>query len=78
MAASIGAGSSRHNTVRPLLARTSSRADSSTSRCLLTAGSEMPKGAAISPTLISARAVRAARIDRRVGSAKAENVASSG
>jgi hypothetical protein len=41
------------------------------------AGSEMPKGAAISPTLISGLCARNFNISRRVGSESAENVESS-
>lgn len=63
-------------TIRPLFFRPISFASSSTSRCLLIAGSEIPKGAAISPTLNSGRLAMAARMARRVGSAKAENTES--
>jgi hypothetical protein len=64
-------------TIRPLFTRDSNIASSSTSRCLLMAGNEMPKGAAISPTLNSGRLAKAARMARRVESASAENVVSS-
>jgi hypothetical protein len=77
MAASIGPGFKRQITIRPVFARTSKSAFSSTSRCLLIAGSEMPKGAAISPTLISGLCARNFNISRRVGSESAENVESS-
>jgi len=76
MAASIGLASRLQITIRPLFIRLISFASSSTSRCLLMAGNEMPKGAAISPTLNSARLAIAARMPRRVGSARAENIES--
>jgi hypothetical protein len=63
-------------TIRPLFIRLTSFASSSTSRCLLMAGSEMPNGAAISPTVNSGRLAMAARMARRVGSARAENTES--
>jgi hypothetical protein len=64
-------------TIRPLFIRVTNFASSSTSRCLLMAGNEMPNGAAISPTLNFWRLASAARMARRVGSARAEKVESS-
>lgn len=58
--------------VRPCRSRASRAAFSSTSICLLTAGSDMAKGAAISPTLSSLPCASIARMARRVSSERAE------
>lgn len=73
----MGAGASRHATVRPVFVRVTSPASDSTSRCFITAGSDISNGAASSLTDRSCCPERRASIARRVGSASAENVRSS-
>lgn len=74
MASSIGPAASRHTTVRPVLVRVMSPASDNTSRCFITAGSDMANGCASSLTDKSAPADRRASRARRVGSARAVNV----
>ena len=77
MAFSIGAALSRQLTVRPVLLRVIRPASDSTSRCFMTAGSDIENGRANSLTdrfsLSLSRASRA----RRVGSDSAAKVRSS-
>jgi hypothetical protein len=76
MASSIGSAASRQATVRPVLTRVTSPASESTSRCFITAGSDIACGRASSDTdTLSASASRAT-IARRVGSASAAKVRS--
>lgn len=76
MASSIGAAASRHATVRPVLVRTISPASDSTSRCFMTAGSDMANGCASSLTDRLPPSLSRASTARRVGSASAANVVS--
>ena len=78
MACSIGAARSRQATVRPVLARVTSPASDSTSRCFITAGSDMANGLASSLTDTLSVSLRRASKARRVGSASAAKVRSSG
>ena len=76
MAFSIGSGVSSQATMRPVLVRLISPASDSTSRCFITAGSDIACGRASSDTdTLSASASRAT-IARRVGSASAAKVRS--
>ena len=76
MASSIGSAASRQATVRPVLTRVTNPASESTSRCFITAGSDIACGRASSETdTLSASASRAT-IARRVGSASAAKVRS--
>jgi hypothetical protein len=61
--------------MRPVMLRWRRPADSSTRKCLETAGRDMAKGAAREVTVDSPRA-RRARMARRVGSERAAKVAS--
>jgi hypothetical protein len=74
----MGSARSRHDTVRPLLLRVTRPASDSTSRCFITAGSDMENGSANwltdRPSVWVSRAISA----RRVGSASAAKVRSSG
>ena len=74
----MGSARSRQETVRPLLARVTSPASDSTSRCFITAGSDIAKGSA--SALIESLSVWLSRASkaRRVGSASAAKVRSSG
>jgi len=76
MASSIGPAASRHATVRPVLLRVISPASDSTSRCFITAGSDIANGAASSLTDRSCSDRRASNA-RRVGSDSAAKVRSS-
>jgi hypothetical protein len=76
LAPRIGSARSRQVTVRPALARVIRPASLNTSRCLITAGSDIGSGAASSLTE-SARSDRRAISARRVGSDKAAKVRSS-
>jgi hypothetical protein len=77
MASSIGPAVSCTATVRPVLVREISPASESTSRCFITAGSDIEKGCASSLTEIASRSVRRASSARRVGSESAAKVRSS-
>ena len=69
MASSIGSAASRQATVRPVLTRVTSPASESTSRCFITAGSDIACGRASSETdtLSAVRKPRHDRAPRRVG-----------
>jgi hypothetical protein len=77
MASSMGAALSWQLTVRPVFERVTRPASESTSRCFITAGSDIENGLASSlierPSLSLKRATRA----RRVGSDSAAKVRSS-
>ncbi len=77
MASSIGAALSSQLTTRPLLVRATSPASLSTSRCFITAGSDIENGRASSltdrPSLSASRSSSA----RRVASESAAKVRSS-
>jgi hypothetical protein len=77
MAFSIGAASSRQDTVRPILCRAINPASDSTSRCFITAGSDMANGCASSLTDRLSLSLSRASSARRVGSESAANVRSS-
>jgi hypothetical protein len=78
MASSIGAALSWQLTMRPLLLRVTRPASESTSRCFITAGSDIANGCASSLTdTLSASPSRASSA-RRVGSDNAAKVRSSG
>ena len=77
MAARIGAARKVQATMRPVLARLTKPASDSTSRCFITAGSDMAKGCASSLTETLSRWASRASIARRVGSASAAKVRSS-
>jgi len=64
--------------MRPVLARVTSPASDSTSRCFITAGSDMAKGLANSLTDTLSVSLRRVSRARRVGSASAAKVRSSG
>ena len=74
----MGSARSRQETVRPLLARVTIPASDSTSRCFITAGSDIANGSASAltdrPSVWLSRASKA----RRVGSASAAKVRSRG
>ncbi len=76
MASSIGPAVSCTATVRPVLVREISPASFSTSRCFMTAGSDMENGCASSLTEIESRSVSRASSARRVGSERAAKVLS--
>lgn len=78
MASSMGAAFSWQVTVRPILDRVTSPASDSTSRCFITAGSDMAKGPASSLTVTASRSPSCASRARRVGSASAEKTRSNG
>ena len=78
MACSMGAADNRHATVRPVLARVISPASDSTSRCFMMAGSDTGNGRASSLTETESCSPSRASSARRVGSANAANVRSSG
>lgn len=71
MACSIGAAFRRHVTVRPAFVLVISPASESTSRCFMTAGSDMAKGFASSLIVTLSRPSNSASSARRVGSATA-------
>jgi hypothetical protein len=74
----MGSARSRQETVRPLLLRVTSLASDSTSRCFITAGSDIENGlASVLTDRLSVWLRRASRA-RRVGSASAAKVRSSG
>jgi len=77
VAARIGSACRRQATVRPGFSRMTRPASLSTSRCFITAGSDILKGLASSDTEIVSRALNCARSARRVGSARAAKVRSS-
>lgn len=77
MASSIGSGVRSQATMRPVLVRLTSPASESTSRCFITAGSDIGKGLASSLTETLVPALSCASIARRVGSARAAKVRSS-
>lgn len=77
MASSIGAAFNRQETTRPVFARVTRPASDRTSRCFITAGSEMAKGLARSLTDWLSRSMSLASSARRVGSASAAKVRSS-
>ena len=78
MAFSIGAALSRQLTVRPVLLRVIRPASDSTSRCFMTAGSDIENGRANSLTEKLGRPQRRAMSARRVESESAAKVRSSG
>jgi hypothetical protein len=77
MASSIGPAASCTATVRPVLVREISPASESTSRCFITAGSDIENGCASSLTDASGWSASFASSARRVGSDKAAKVRSS-
>ena len=77
MAFSIGAALSRQLTVRPVLLRVIRPASDSTSRCFMTAGSDIENGRANSLTDMSSSSPSRARSARRVESESAAKVRSS-
>jgi hypothetical protein len=76
MACSMGSAVKRQVTLRPALVRVMSPAPDSTSRCFMTAGSEMGNGSASSLTVSALRSSSWASMARRVGSARAAKVRS--
>ena len=76
MAFSIGSGVSSQATMRPVLVRLIRPALDSTSRCFITAGSDMGSGRASSLTETLIPLFRRASNVRRVGSASAAKVRS--
>jgi len=76
MASSIGPAVRRQVTVRPVLVRAISPASDNTSRCFITAGSDMANGFANSLTAMFSRPSSWVSSARRVGSAMAANVLS--
>jgi hypothetical protein len=76
MAFSIGSGVSSQATMRPVLVRLIRPALDSTSRCFITAGSDMGSGRASSLTETLIPLFRRASNPRRVGSASAAKVRS--
>ena len=72
----MGSATRRQRWTRPSFVRASSPAFSSTVMCFEIAGSETENGRASSPTEASGDCASLARIARRVGSARAEKVAS--
>lgn len=77
MAARIGSAFSRQATVRPVFSRVTRPASESTSRCFITAGSDIVNGFASSLTERLSRSLNCASSARRVGSARAAKVRSS-
>jgi len=77
MASSIGAALSWQLTVRPALLRVTRPASDSTSRCFITAGSEIGNGSASSLTVRLSVSPSRASSARRVGSDSAAKVRSS-
>jgi len=76
MAFSIGSGVSSQATMRPVLVRLISPASDSTSRCFMTAGSDIGSGRASALTEALSLLLRRASNARRVGSASAAKVRS--
>ena len=76
MAFSIGSGVSSQATMRPVLVRLMSPASDSTSRCFITAGSDIGNGRASSLTEALIPLFKRASRARRVGSARAAKVRS--
>ena len=76
MAFSIGSGVSSQATMRPVLVRLISPASDSTSRCFITAGSDIGSGRASSLTEALIPLLSRASSARRVGSARAAKVRS--
>jgi hypothetical protein len=76
MAFSIGSGVSSQATMRPVLVRLIRPASDSTSRCFITAGSDIGRGRASSLTDALSPLFKRASKARRVGSASAANVRS--
>ncbi len=76
MAFSIGSGVSSQATMRPVLVRLIRPASDSTSRCFMTAGSDIGSGRASSLTEALTPLLRRASNARRVGSASAAKVRS--
>ena len=74
----MGAAVNRHATVRPVFVRLISPASESTSRCFMIAGSDIGNGRASSLTETLLSSPSRARSARRVGSASAAKVRSSG
>jgi hypothetical protein len=77
MASSIGPAVSCTATVRPVLVREIRPASESTSRCFITAGSDIENGCASSLMVTFSWAASCARRARRVGSDSAAKVRSS-
>ena len=77
MAVSIGSGVSSQATMRPVLVRLMRPASDSTSRCFMTAGSDIGNGRASSLTEALSPLFNRASNARLVGSARAANVRSS-
>jgi hypothetical protein len=78
LASCIGSARSRQETVRPLLLRATNPAFDSTSRCFITAGSDIENGSASALTERLSAWLSGATMARRVGSASAAKVRSSG
>lgn len=76
MAFSIGSGVSSQATMRPVLVRLISPASDSTSRCFITAVSDIGSGRASSLTEALSPLFKRDSRTRRVGSARAANVRS--
>jgi hypothetical protein len=76
MASSIGAALSRQLTIRPLLVRVTRPASLSTSRCFITAGSDIENGRASSLTDRFSLSASRTSSARRVASESAANVQS--
>jgi hypothetical protein len=76
MASSMGVGANWQNTVRPLLLRVTRPASDSTSRCFITAGSDIANGCASSLTDTPSPLLSRATMARRVGSESAAKVRS--
>ncbi len=76
MASSMGAASNWQATMRPVLVREIRPASDSTSRCFITAGSEIENGRASSLTETFSRSPSCASSARLVGSASAPKVRS--
>jgi hypothetical protein len=74
---SIGAALSSQDTMRPVFLRATNPASDNTSRCFMTAGSDIAKGFASSLTDKLSSSLSRASNPRRVGSARAANVRSS-
>ncbi len=74
----MGSARSRQETVRPFLLRVTSPASDNTSRCFITAGSDMANGSASTLTESESVWLSRASMARRVESASAAKVRSSG
>jgi hypothetical protein len=73
----MGSASRRQATVRPVFSRLTSPASDRTSRCFITAGSDILNGFASSDTETVSRSLNCASSARRVGSESAAKVRSS-